>query len=73
MLQSTIYNRKSATPRPRGIEQKGILAVQFLRRKLQEYEQIRQQINELGRDIQNDDLALSSATALSDLIGKTAG
>ena len=50
-----------------------MLAVQFLRRKLEEYEQIKRQIKELGQDIQNDHLALPSATALSDLIGKTAG
>ena len=58
---------------PSGIEEKGILAVRFLMRKLQEYEQIKQQIRDLGRDIQNDDLALPSATALSDLIEIAAG
>ena len=43
--------------------------MQFLRRKLQEYEQIRQQINELGRDIQNDDLPLAEVSNLTELIG----
>ena len=57
---------------PRGIEQKGILAVQFLRRKLEEYEQIKQQIQELGRDIQKDDVPLPEVNDLSDLIEKSA-
>ena len=58
---------------PTGIEERGMLAVRFLMRKLREYEEIRQQIQELGRDIQNDELPLPSDTALSELVEKTAG
>ena len=58
---------------PRGIEERGRLAIQFLRRKLQKYEQIKQQIQELGRDIQNENVSLPEVNGLSDLIEKTAG
>ena len=56
---------------PRGIEQKGILAVQFLRRKLEEYEQIKRQITELGKDIQSENMPLPNVYGLSDLMEKT--
>ena len=38
---------------PQGIEEKARLGVRFLHRKLAEYEEIRQQIAELTREVQN--------------------
>ena len=47
------------------------MAIQFLRRKLEEYEQIKQQITELGKDIQSENMPLPEVYGLSDLMGKT--
>jgi len=55
---------------PRGIEAKGVLAIEFLRRKLQEYEEIRQQIEEVNREIQKEEMTPAMAKELEDLIGQ---
>jgi len=41
---------------PRGREEKARLAVNFLRRKIAEYEEIKRQINELAREVDEEDL-----------------
>jgi len=56
---------------PRGIEAKGVLAIEFLERKLQEYEEIKRQIKDLGSDIQIGDLPLSEIDGLSDLVDQS--
>jgi len=55
---------------PKGIEEKSRLTVRFFKRKLVEYEQIKQQIEELGREISGDKIAFPEGKNLSDLIGK---
>ena len=47
---------------PQGIEAKGTLAIDFLKRKMHEYEEIKQQIRKLGTDIQNENLSLPDIT-----------
>jgi len=41
---------------PRGLEEKAVLTVRFLRRKIAEYEEIKSQIRELARDIEAEEL-----------------
>ncbi len=41
---------------PRGMEEKARLAVNFLRRKVSEYEEIKRQINELAREVDEEEL-----------------
>ena len=47
------------------------MAARYLRRKLVEYEQIRQQIQELGKDIQSENVPLPEVYGLSDLMDQT--
>jgi len=55
---------------PSGIEAKGALAIEFLRRKLQEYEGIRRQIEEVSREIEKEEMTPGMARELEDLIGQ---
>ena len=57
---------------PRGIEEKGRLTVRFFRRKLEEYEQIKQQIEELGREINGDKFTFPEGKGLASLIDQSA-
>ena len=41
---------------PRGLEEKAVLTVRILRRKIAEYEEIKSQIRELARDIEAEEL-----------------
>ena len=56
---------------PKGIEEKGRISVRFLRRKLEEYEQIKQQIEDLGKEISGDKLSFPEGQSLADLIEGT--
>jgi len=42
---------------PRGIEEKGRMTVRFLKRKLEEYEEIKHQIEQLTRDVEENGLS----------------
>jgi len=53
---------------PRGIEAKGALAIDFLKRKMHEYEEIKRQIRELGADIQSENIPLPDISELSDIM-----
>ena len=57
---------------PSGMEEKATLAVRFLKRKLQEYEQIKQQIQELSKDIDSENLPLTEFDDLQELMEKAA-
>jgi len=57
---------------PMGVEEKSLLAFRFLKRKLREYEEIKRQIQELGRNIKTEDLPSSEAGELADLISQAA-
>jgi len=57
---------------PRGIEEKGRLTVRFFRRKLEEYEQISRQIEELRREITADELSFRQGNGLGDLVDQPA-
>jgi EPS-associated MarR family transcriptional regulator len=41
---------------PRGLEEKSRLAVNFLKRKISEYEEIKRQISELAREVEEEEL-----------------
>lgn len=41
---------------PKGIEEKSKLTIRFLKRKIAEYEEIKRQIKQLSKEVQNDDL-----------------
>lgn len=41
---------------PSGLEEKSRLAVNFLKRKISEYEEIRRQISELAREVEEEEL-----------------
>jgi len=41
---------------PKGIEEKGRITIQFLKRKLREYEEIKRQIDDLTKDIDQNGL-----------------
>ncbi len=52
---------------PRGIEEKARLALSFLKRKITEYEEIKRQIKDLAREVQNETLGEIHAENLLDL------
>jgi len=39
---------------PRGMEEKAMITIDFLKRKMQEYDEIKRQINELTREIERE-------------------
>lgn len=43
---------------PRGLEEKARVTVHFLRRKMAEYEELRQEIQELAREVEEENLDL---------------
>ncbi len=51
---------------PRGLEEKVRLTISFLKRKLAQYEEIKQQISDLRRQIEEDPL-IDTATAAANL------
>ncbi len=51
---------------PKGIEEKGRITIQFLKRKLREYEEIKRQINDLTRDIEQSGLTATLKAELDD-------
>ena len=56
---------------PRGLEEKGRMTVSFLKRKLREYEEIKDQIEILTRDVEQNGLspmARSELTKAADLL-----
>jgi len=53
---------------PKGIEAKGTLAIDFLRRKMHEYEEIKQQIQTLTIEMENEKIVLPEIDGLSDII-----
>jgi len=53
---------------PRGIEAKGALAIDFLKRKMHEYEEIRHQIQALTIEMENEKIVLPEIDGLSDII-----
>jgi len=58
---------------PRGIEAKRVLAIEFLKRKLQEYEEIRQQIQALTTEMEDDEMTPAMAKELAELIEQATG
>ena len=53
---------------PRGMKEKGRLTVNFLKRKVSEYEEIHRQIAELSREVQEDELNGISHVETSDAL-----
>lgn len=51
---------------PKGIEEKGRITIQFLKRKLREYEEIKQQIDDLTRDIEQNGLTAALKAELNE-------
>jgi EPS-associated MarR family transcriptional regulator len=52
---------------PKGMEEKGRITIQFLKRKLHEYEQIKQQIEALTEDVHKNGLRPLAEAELGDL------
>lgn len=55
---------------PRGLEEKARLTVNFLRRKIAEYEEIRRQIHDLVQEIEEDKRKTSPSEDLGDVLSR---
>ena len=52
---------------PHGMEEKGRITIQFLKRKLEEYDEIKRQIEALARDVEQNGLQAMADAELGDL------
>jgi len=52
---------------PHGMEEKGRITIQFLKRKLEEYDEIKRQIEALTRDVEQNGLQSMAEAELGDL------
>jgi len=52
---------------PHGMEEKGRITIQFLKRKLEEYDEIKRQIEALAQDVEQNGLQAMAEAELGDL------
>jgi len=55
---------------PRGIEEKGRITVRFLKRKIEEYEEIKRQIGTLSEEVEENGLQSLAETEIGKMAGR---
>ena len=55
---------------PRGIEEKGRITVRFLKRKIEEYEEIKRQIGALSEAVEENGLQSLAETEIGKMAGR---